>query len=96
MNLIQRITITTIVGKNPFKEREWPSLSTRVWNAILGYNLKMTERSVCFHGKSFNITVIQVHAPTTDSKEAEVDQFYEKLQQLLELATKKMPFSSED
>ena len=56
----------------------------------------MTERSVCFHGKSFNITVIQVHAPTTDSKEAEVDQFYEKLQQLLELATQKMPFSSED
>ena len=54
------------------------------------------QKDVCFHGKSFNITVIQVHAPTTDSKEAEIDQFYEKLQQLLELATQKMPFSSED
>ena len=42
-----------------------------------------------FQGKPFNITVIQVYAPTTDAKEAEVDQFYEDLEELLELAPKK-------
>ena len=41
--------------------------------------------SVCFHGKPFNITVIQVYAPTTDAEEVEIDQFYEDLQHLPEL-----------
>ena len=45
--------------------------------------------SVHFQGKLFNITVIKVYAPTTDSKEAEVEQFYEDLQDLLELTPKK-------
>ena len=45
-------------------------------------------------GKPFQITVIQVYAPTTDAEEAEVDQFDEDLQDLLELTTKKMSFSS--
>ena len=45
--------------------------------------------SVCFWGKSFNITEIQVYAPTSNSKEAEVEQFYEDLQDLLELTPKK-------
>ena len=45
--------------------------------------------SVRFQGKPFNITVIQVYAPTTDAKEAEVDQCYEDLQHLLELTSKK-------
>ena len=44
---------------------------------------------VRFQGKSFNITVIQVYAPTTDAEEAEVDWFYENLQDLLELTLKK-------
>ena len=42
-----------------------------------------------FQGKPFNITVIQVYAPTTNAKEAEVEWFYEDLQDLLELTTKK-------
>ena len=51
--------------------------------------------SVLFQGKPFNITVIQVYAPISDTDEAEVDWFYEDLQNLLELAhTKKMSFSS--
>ena len=53
--------------------------------------------SACIQGKSFNITVIQVYAPTADAEEAEVDQFYEDLQDLLELIPKKekkMSFSS--
>ena len=45
--------------------------------------------SVLFQGKPFNITVIQLYAPSTDSKEAEVEQFYEDLQDLLELTPQK-------
>ena len=45
--------------------------------------------SVCFQGKSFNITVIQVYAPTSNAEEAEVEWFYEDLQDLLELSPKK-------
>ena len=45
--------------------------------------------SVRFQGKPFNITVIQVYAPTTNAKEAEAERFYEDLQDLLELTSKK-------
>ena len=45
--------------------------------------------SVCFQVKPFNITVIQVYAPTSNAEEAEVEQFYEDLQDLLELTPKK-------
>ena len=45
--------------------------------------------SVCFQGKPFSITVIQVYAPTSNADEAEVERFYEDLQDLLELAPKK-------
>ena len=44
---------------------------------------------ICFQGKPFNITVIQVYILTTNAKEAEVEQFYEDLQYLLELTPKK-------
>ena len=45
--------------------------------------------SVCFQGKQFNITVIQVYAPTSNAEDAEVERFYEDLQDLLELTPKK-------
>ena len=45
--------------------------------------------SVHFQGKPFNITVIQVYAPTSNAEETEVEQFYEELQDLLELAPQK-------
>ena len=45
--------------------------------------------SVRFQGKPFNITVIQVYAPISNAKEAEVERFYEELQDLLELTSKK-------
>ena len=45
--------------------------------------------SVCFQGKSFSITVIQVYVPTSNAEEAEVERFYEDLQDLLELSPKK-------
>ena len=62
----------------------------RVQNEVLGCNLKNNRMiSVCFQSKPFNITVIQVYAPTTNVKEAEVERFYEDLQYLLELTSPK-------
>ena len=49
--------------------------------------------SVRFQGKPFNITTIQVYAPTSNAEEAEVERFYEDLQDLLELTPQKMSFS---
>ena len=61
-------------------------INKRVRNAVLGCNLKNDKIiSVHFQGKPFNITVIQVYAPTSNTEEAEVEQFYEDLQDLLEL-----------
>ena len=66
------------------------TVNLRVWNAVLGCSLKNDRMiSVHFQGKPFNITVIQVYAPTNNAKEAEVDQFYEDLQELLDLTPKK-------
>ena len=65
-------------------------VNKRVRNAVLGCNLKNNKMfSVHFHGKPFNITIIQVYVPTTNAKEAEVEQFYDDLQDLLELIPKK-------
>ena len=66
----------------------------RVLNAVLGHNLKNDKMiSVLFQGKPFNITVIQVHAPTTNAEEAKVEQFYKYLQNLLKPNTKnRCPF----
>ena len=65
-------------------------VNKRVRNAVLGCNLK-NERMILvrFQGKPFNITVIQVYAPTSNAEEAEVGWFYEDLQDLLELTTPK-------
>ena len=61
-------------------------VNKRVQNAVLGCNLKNNKMiSVHFQGKSFNTMVIQVYAPTSNSEEGEVEQFYEDLQDLLEL-----------
>ena len=65
-------------------------VNRRARNAVPGCNLKNDRMiSVCFQGKPFNITVIQVHAPTSKAEEAEVERFYEDLQDLLELTPKK-------
>ena len=58
----------------------------RVQNAVLGCNLKNDRMiSVRFQDKPFNIIVIQVYVPTSNAEEAEVERFYEDLQQLLKL-----------
>ena len=65
-------------------------INRRVQNAILGCSLKNNRIiSVHFQGKPLNITVIQICAPTTNAKEAEIEQFCEDLQDLLELTPKK-------
>ena len=65
-------------------------VNKRVRNAVLGCNIKNNRMiSVCFQGKPFNITVIQVYAPTSNAEEAEVEGFYEDLQDRLELTPQK-------
>ena len=69
-------------------------VNKRVRNAVLGCNLKNDRmNSVHFQGKPFNITVIQVYALTSNAEEAEAEWFYEDLQEVLELTSKKMSFS---
>ena len=68
-------------------------VNKRVRNAVLGCSLKNDRMiSVCYQGKPFNITVIQVYAPTTNAEEAEAEWFYEDLHHLLELTPKRCPF----
>ena len=68
-------------------------VNRRVQNAVLGCNLKNDRMiSVRFQGKSFNITVIQVYAPTSNGEEAEVEQFYEDLQDTELTSSKKFSF----
>ena len=65
-------------------------VNKRVQNAVLGCNLKNNSMiSICFQGKPFSITVIQIYTPTTNAEETEVEWFYENLQDLLELTPKK-------
>ena len=65
-------------------------VNKRVRNAVLGSNLTNDRMiSVHFQGKPFNITLIQAYAPTSNAEEAEVERFYEDLQDLLELTPKK-------
>ena len=86
--------ISTIVGRNPLEEMEYPSWSTKkVRNAVPECSLKNDRMiSVHFQGKPFNITVIQVYAPTSNAEEAEVEWLHEDLQDLLELTPKKDVF----
>ena len=79
--------ISTSAGRNPSEETGVAIMvNKRVQNAVLGCNLKNDRMiSVHFQSKPFNITVIQVYPPTSNAEEAEVEQFYEDLQDLLEL-----------
>ena len=95
MNLTQITIISTTVGRESLRRNGVAIMvNKRVQNAILGCNLKNNRMiSVHFQGKPFNITVIQVYAPTSNAEAAEVEWFYEDLQDLLELTPKKISFS---
>ena len=88
VNLTQMTIISTTVGSR--RNRVAIIVNERVWNAVLGCNLKNDRMiSVRFQGKPFNITVIQVYAPASNAEEAEVDWFSEDVQDLLELTLPK-------
>ena len=78
-------------GKESLRRNEVAIIVKKsVRNAVLGCNLKNNRMTfLCFQGKPFNITVIQVYAPTSNTEEAEVEWFYEDLQDLLELTPPK-------
>ena len=78
-------------GQVPFRRKGVAIIVNKtVQNAVLGCNLKNNRMiSICFQGKSFNITVIQVYIPTSNAEEAEVEQFYGDPQGLLELTPQK-------
>ena len=75
--------ISTTAGRNPLEVAI--IVNKRVQNVVLGCSLK-NDRMISVHlqGKPFNITIIQVYAPTSNAEEAKVEQFYEDLQDLLE------------
>ena len=87
--------IATTVGRNPLEEMELAIMVNKiVQNAVLGCNLKNDRMiSVRFQGKPVNIMVIQAYASTSNTEEAQVEQFYEDLQDLLELTPQNMSFS---
>ena len=77
------------MGKNPLEEVAI-IVNKRVENAVLGCDLKNDKMiSVRFQGKPINVTVIQIYAPTGNAKEAEIEWFYEDLQDILEITPKK-------
>ena len=83
-------------GQEPLRRNEVALIvNKRIQNAVLGCSLKNHRMiSVHFQGKPFNIRVIQVYAPTSNVEEAEVERFYEDLQDLLELTPqKRCPFN---
>ena len=90
------MTIKYILLQAGIPQKKWTSImvNKRVQNAVLECNLKNDRMiSVRFQGKPFNITVIQVYASTSNTEEAEIEQFYEDLQDLLELTPpKRCPF----
>ena len=84
------IIVPITVGKNPLKEMEEPSEKTKESEMqSLDAISKTTEWSLFVSKVKFNITVIQVYVPTSHTEEAEVERFYEDLQDLLELTPQK-------
>ena len=81
-------------GQEPLRRKGVALMSTEQSEMrYLGAISKIRMISICFQGKPFSITVIQVYSPNTNGEEAEVEWFYEELQDLLELIPKKMSFS---
>ena len=91
MNLTQMTIISITEGKNPLEKNGIAIIvNKRVRNAVFGCSLKNDRMiSVCFQGKPFKITVIQVYVPTSDAEETEAEWFYEDLQDLLQQTLKK-------
>ena len=90
MTLTQITIISTVVGKNPLEEMNIHYSQQKSPNAVPGCKLKNDRMiSVHFQGKPFDIMVIQVYTLTSNAEEAEVERFYEDLQDLLKLTPPK-------
>ena len=92
MGKLAQMTINYIYycGQESFRRNEVVLIvNKRVQNAVLGCKLKNKMILVHFQGKPFNIIIIQVYAPTSNAKKADIEWFYEDLQDLLELTSKK-------
>ena len=88
MNLTQITIISTTAGRNPSEEMEsWSTKESEM--QYLDAISKTTERSLFVSRANHSISVIQVYAPTSNAEEAEIEWFYEDLQDLLELTPKK-------
>ena len=80
-------------GQESLRRNGVAIIVNRLSNAVLGWNLRNNRMiSIRFQGKPFNITVIQVYASTNNAKEAEVEWFYEELQDLLGVTPQKMSY----
>ena len=88
------IISTTVGARIPYKKWSSPHSQQKSLKCSTWVQSQKRMISVHFCDKPFNITVIRVYASTTNAEEAEVEQFYEDLQDLLELIPKKMSFSS--
>ena len=75
------IIVSTNVGKNPL-EKKWSSPHSQQKSLKCSTWVQSQNDRICFQGKPLNITVIQVCAPTTNAKEAEVEWFHDDLQTL--------------
>ena len=84
------IIISTTVGRNPSEEMEWPSWSTKESEMQYLDAISKQQNDLCpFPRQTVQYQVIQVYAPTSNTEKAEVEWFYENLQDLLELTPKK-------
>ena len=81
--------ISTTAGKNPLEEMEYHHSQQKSLKCSSWMQSQKWQNDLCFQGKSFNITVIQVYTPTSNAEEAEVEQFYGDPQGLLELTPQK-------
>ena len=86
MNLTQMTIIFTTAGRNPSEEMSSHHGQQKSPKCNTWMQSQKRQNDLCsfFQGKPFNITVIQVYAPTSNAEEAEVEWFYEDLQDLLE------------
>ena len=82
-------TVDIMWARIPKKKQSRPHIQWKSPKYSTWVQPQKWQNDLCFQGKSFNITVIRVYAPTANAKETEVDQFYEDREDLLELTPKK-------
>ena len=93
VNLMQMNIESNTLGKNPLEEMEYHHSQQKSLKCSSWMQSQKWQNDLCFQGKSFNITVIQVYAPIINAEETDIEWFYGDLQDLLELTPKKISFA---